>query len=170
MTTPAVTVASFRQSFPAFQDITLFPDPMVDFWLSAADLMLTTRWPNTPKTDGGPTMRTMGISYFTAHNLTLQRQAADEANSRGDPGLHTGTISQRTIGPTTESYDSANTVSLGAEHWNLTTFGVQFIRLAKFVGAGPLQFGGECSAYFAASSALGAWPGPWPWPSPTGFS
>jgi len=158
--TTTVTVDTFRKSFPEFGNTTLFPDTAVTYWLEQAVIMLNeTRWQR---------MYDSGIQMFLAHNLVLEKQAWDAANVRGDPGINTGPVAAKGVGPATIAYSTMDACLPNADHWNLTIYGTRFLRMARYAGAGPLQIGIGCAPFGSG----GAWAGPYPYPAPsgTGFS
>lgn len=126
-----VTPASFRTDYPEFADTTAYPDSGVTYWLTVAGLLLNTlRWQD---------MLDVATELFVAHNLALERQAQKSAASGAVPGLSTGPVSSKTVGPVTQAYDTTAGIEEGAGHWNLTVYGTRFIGLVKMFGAGPIQ-------------------------------
>lgn len=145
---PAPTIDQFLGDFPEFENNDKFPDSTIRFWLETADLMLTGRWDDTiVSVPGSPrTMRYVGIGLFTAHNVAIQaRNIKASANPTGAPGIASstgvGVVAAKAVDETSVSYDTQASVSPNAGHWNLTTYGTQFIRMARMVGAGGLQTG-----------------------------
>lgn len=127
----SVTPASFRQDFPEFADITVYPDGSVNYYLNLAGLLLVpARW---------TTVLDMATELFVAHNLVLEAQAQKAAANGAIPGQNTGPLSGKTVGPITASYDTAAGIEEGAGHWNLTTYGTRFMSLVRLFGAGPVQ-------------------------------
>lgn len=154
----AVTTASFRGHFPAFNDGDRFPNPVVDYWVGiGVNLVNAARWGNL--TDSG-------VELFVAHNLTLERRAMDEADRGGIPGISQGPINNKSVDKVSVGYDTSSAAELDAGHWNLTIYGVRFVRLARMMGAGGLQVGTTPDEL----AASGPWAGPWPslFPNPTG--
>ena len=160
-----VPVATFRATFPEFSSTAAYPAPVVEFWLTIADLMLSaTRWGR---------LRDLGMQLFAAHNIAIEKQAQKTAAIGGVPGVNTGPVSAKSVGPGSISYDTAAAMNPGASHWNLTTYGTRFIWMVNLFGAGPIQVGVGCTPWWSAGWGNGgAWPGPCPWPLPsgTGFS
>lgn len=166
MTTTTITAASFRQNFTEFSSEAAFPPGVVDFWIAAADLMLSvSRWGN---------VRDMGVQLYAAHNLSLEKQAMNTAANGGVPGAASGAVSQKTVGPATISYDAASAAAKEAGDFNATIYGQRLWRLIQIFGSGPIQIGIGCPPVGIGSPFFngGAWPGPAPWPLPsgTGFS
>lgn len=139
----AVTAASFRVDFPEFADIVAYPDAVIAYWLAFGALMMlnTDRWGNGSTAAASPptTPYDMGLELFAAHNLVLQRQAMKSAAKGGTPGVMTGAVSGKTVGPVTQNYDTNAGIVADAGHWNLTTYGVRFIQLAMMMGSGGIQ-------------------------------
>ena len=125
-----VTIAAFRQDYPEFS-AAAYPDSGVTYWLTVAGLLLNaSRWQD---------MLDVATELFVAHNLALERQAQKSATTGAVPGLSTGPVSSKTVGPVTQAYDTTAGIELDAGHWNLTTFGTRFINLVRMFGAGPIQ-------------------------------
>jgi hypothetical protein len=127
----AVTAATFRTDYPEFADTTAYPDSGVNYWLRVAGLLLNTgRWQD---------MLDVGTELFVAHNLVLERQAQKSAANGAAPGVSTGPVSSKTVGPVTQAYDTTAGIVADAGHWNLTTYGTRFVQLVLMFGAGPIQ-------------------------------
>lgn len=124
-------IATFRATLPEFSNTTDYTDAQVTFYLTQGVAMLRPeRWKD---------MTDQGLLYYTAHNLVLARQRAKSAASGGVPGLTQGVVASKGVDKVNVSYDTqAATLERGG-HWNQTTYGVQFLQLARMVGAGPAQ-------------------------------
>lgn len=146
-----VTVASFRQAFPAFANTTLYPDPQVQFWITLAEqLQNTERWGNLFDT---------GVQLFTAHNLVLEYQSNKAGPLNQKPGQIEGAVSSGSVDKASWSRDNSAAMEADAGHWNLSVYGLRYIRLLRMLGAGPVQVGvpmGGTSADWYPQ----AWPGP----------
>jgi hypothetical protein len=127
-----VTVSSFRTDFPEFKDNVKYPDSGINYYLTLALTMLVNplRW---------GTVYDNGVELFIAHNLVLESQAQSSAKTGASPGLQTGAISGKSVGPVSVSYDASAGLEPEASHWNLTVYGTRFLNLARMVGAGGLQ-------------------------------
>lgn len=134
----STTTSAFRRAFPEFADSLLYPEPVIDLWLAFAGQMLdVSRW-------GGSitgAVYIMGVNLFTAHNLVLSRQAQASADNGAPPGVSQGPINSKSVDKVSVGYDTASASEEDAGHWNLTTYGVRFIHLARMLGAGPIQVG-----------------------------
>lgn len=116
-------IAQFRLNFPLFANTTKYPDSMVTFWSTLAEAQIVVdRWGD---------VYSQAVELYTAHHLII---AAD-----GNIGKQTGLQNNKAIGDVSVGYDTTSTIELNAGHWNLTTYGRMFIRLARMYGAGCIQ-------------------------------
>lgn len=123
-------IALFRQNFPEFTEA-LYPDLMVTFWSNFGERMvLEKRWGEEKPT---------GVQLFTAHHLVLAKANVDSSAVGGLPGQTTGPTASKTVGSASISYDTTSTLEEKAGHWNMTSYGKQFIHLARMFGAGAYQ-------------------------------
>ncbi|WP_343724933.1 DUF4054 domain-containing protein [Herbaspirillum huttiense] len=123
--------ATFRQHFPEFEDAGIYPDAQVTFWLTVAEnLVNRERW-------GG--LADQGVELVTAHHLVLARRDELASSVGGAPGLMTGPQSSKSVDKVSASYDTNAATVDGAGFWNLTTYGVRYVSLARLFGAGGLQ-------------------------------
>lgn len=121
---------TFRQVFPEFGSDTAYPDAVVDFWFGQARIQLDPqRWAD---------LLDQGTALFVAHKLVLARRNA-AAGTRGIPGEASGPTASKTIDKLSKSFDTGAASLEGAGSWNLTTYGTQFIALARIAGAGGMQ-------------------------------
>lgn len=124
-------VGAFRTQFPEFADTAKYPASMITFWANFASTMVNQNvW---------TTQYTMGVSLYTAHELVLATQNQSAAKVGGTPGQSGGIPSQKTVGSVTVQYDAQTSKEPNAGYWNQTTYGIQFIRLARIFGAGCIQ-------------------------------
>lgn len=84
-------------------------------------------------------MTDQGIELCTAHHLVLA--ARDEATAAigGTPGQVTGPQSSKAVDKVSASYDTGAATIDDAGMWNLTTYGVRYLTLARLMGAGGMQ-------------------------------
>lgn len=156
--TITVTPATFRETFPEFANVTMYPNAIITYWVSIAALLLNeTLW---------STLIDHGVSLFVAHNIALEARSLAEAAQGAPVGGGTGPINSKSVDKVSVGYDTAAAMEKDAGHWNLTIYGTRFIRLAKLIGHVPLQVGVGCIPPYSGP----AWFGPYPWPSITGFS
>lgn len=134
-TTSAITVADFRGMFPEFSDSSVYLDEIVLPWLTlATGLLDPNRWGS---------MYNMGIALFTAHELALGQQAAITASRGGVPGLYVGMMTSKSINGVAVSYSPGLAALKDAGDFNLTTYGMRFIRFAWMFGSGGVMIVGE---------------------------
>lgn len=144
-----VTVAKFRADFTAFARDDSFPNSEITFWLDIAyQLLNAQRW---------STLLDFGAELFVAHNLALELKTKREGENGASPGGTVGPINNKSVDKVTVGYDTASGVELEAGHWNLTIYGTRFIRMARMMGAGPVQVGAGSPDGVGA----GAYAGPW---------
>jgi hypothetical protein len=141
-----VSAASFVQSYPEFSNTTTYPVSSINYWLAIAGLMLTNtrRWGLGSATASSPptTRLDFATELFVAHNLALESAAALAAGALAagaTPGLTPGILNSKSVGPVSAGYDVASGIDPDDGQWNLTTYGVRFIRLAKASALGPIQ-------------------------------
>lgn len=142
-----VTAASFRAAFPEFANTGNYPDPQVDFWIALGVLLCGPRWGR---------LLDFGIQLFVAHNLSLEFNAMKAAATNQNPGFVVGPVTGGAVDKVSYQRDPGAAMDPANGHWNLTIYGLRYIRMVRMVGAGPVQVGvplGACSN--------GAWPGPW---------
>lgn len=154
-----VTVSSFRGHLLEFADGNRFPNSMLDYWLGiAVQLVNAERW---------GTLTDNGVEMFTAHNAVLERRAMDTAANGGVPGASVGIVNNKSVDKVSIGYDTAGGAELDAGHWNLTIYGTRYIRLARMMGAGPVQVGLPCGV---TGTSADAFTGPWTsqFPNPSG--
>jgi hypothetical protein len=152
-----VSVAQFRADFPEFGSTDIFPASQVTFWLNLASLLINpNRWGK---------VLDAGTELFVAHNLAIEARAQAEAAGGGIPGGQVGPMNSKSVDKVSIGYDTSAGIEAGAGHWNLTTYGTRFIRLAKMFGAGPVQIG---VGVVPNGNGL-AWPGPLTTPGFTNF-
>ena len=124
-------IPAFRAAFPEFNDTTVYPDAQISFWSVVAEKqVLLCRWGD---------LWAQGVQLYVAHEITLAAQSAKAAAIGGTPGSQGGIANSKTVGSVSVGYDSTSTSEKDAGWWNLTTYGKQFIRLARIFGAGAVQ-------------------------------
>lgn len=104
---------------------------MVNFWVTLATQQVDVCvWKDS---------WTAGVSLYVAHELVLARQNVQAAGVGGSPGQQGGIASSKQVGSVNVQYDPQTSTERDAGYWNLTTYGKQFIRLARIFGAGCVQ-------------------------------
>lgn len=127
-----MTPNDFRTNFPEFADTARYPDASVSFWLTVAvQLVNAERW--GPLTD-------LGRALVTAHHLVLGARDQQASAIGGVPGQMSGPLSSKTVDKVSGSYDTGATTLDNGGIWNLTSYGVRYLTLARSMGAGPMQF------------------------------
>lgn len=135
--------ATLRADFPEFSNPVSYPDSLVNFWLSVgSNLLNPTLWGN---------MLNHGLELFTAHHLVLSMQDQMTAAVNGAPGANKGPVASKTVDKVSIAYNSDASVEENAGHYNQTTYGAQFIRLARMLGAGGVQVQGGCFGYLGVN-------------------
>lgn len=126
-----MNLTAFRAAFPEFSDLARYPDAMLTFWATLATAQVNVRrWG-----DIAPT----GVFLYVAHEITLASQNFNVAKVGGVPGGASGPVSSKAIGQVSVGYDAAQAAELNAGHWNLTSYGKMFLRLARIFGSGVVQ-------------------------------
>jgi hypothetical protein len=124
-------VAAFRTAFPEFASKELYPTEMINIWVGLAAAMVSQCiWKN---------QWNLGVSLYVAHEITLAGQNVKAAQAGGTPGQQGGIATQKAVGSVSAQYDAQTTTEKDAGFWNLTTYGKQFIRLARIFGTRPVQ-------------------------------
>ncbi len=126
-----VTAASFRTSFPEFENSAAYPDDQVEFWIGVAgQLVSEDRW---------GTLYDFGVELLVAHNLTLGRRDQVAVAGGGVGGASGGVVSSKSVDKVSVSYDTGAATFEGAGDLNTTMYGIRWNRLARMFGAGGLQ-------------------------------
>lgn len=128
-----ITATQLRTDFPEFTDTTKYPDATVNFWLGVAVLTLPAdRW---------DTLLDFGTELYTAHHLVVSAQAVEDAET-GTPGEATGPTTSKSVDKVSVGYDTASLALENGAFYNLSTYGIQFLQLARMIGSGGIQLGG----------------------------
>jgi len=126
-----ITPAQFRSDFPEFGDTTVYPDSSVNLWMTVAtSLVNACRWME---------LTDIGIELVTAHHLVLEKRDSDAAAAGGTPGEVKGPTTSKSVDKVSAGYDSHAATLDDAGFWNLTTYGVRYLTLARMMGSGGLQ-------------------------------
>ena len=126
----------FRLDFPEFADSIQYPDSLIAFWLGvAASLVNASRWME---------LTNLGLELVTAHHLVLSARDELATATGGVPGELKGPTSSKSVDKVSISYDTSAATLSDAGMWNLTSYGVRFLGLARMMGAGGYQTGGWC--------------------------
>lgn len=124
--------AEFRSHFPEFASETTYPPAVLTFWSGIAEkLVIEERWDD---------LYDHGVELATAHYLSLAAGDQKQAAAGGTPGNATqGAITSQSVGGVSVSFDTSSAMEKDAGHWNVTTYGRQFIFLARMIGMGGYQ-------------------------------
>jgi hypothetical protein len=127
----AMNIETFRTDFPEFADDLKWSDSVIKFWSDFGERMvLEKRWCSE---------KPIGVQLFTAHHIVLAKSNEQSSTNGALPGQINGPAASKTVGSASISYDTNSSLEEGAGHWNLTTYGKQFIHLARMFGAGAYQ-------------------------------
>lgn len=136
-----ITYTQFVGDFPEFSNTAPFPQSAFNYYLRFSCLMLTPVW-GGPAAPGDPLeMYDIGTEMFIAHNLVLEAMNNKSVAVGGIPGLTKGVVSSESPGQVTVTYDTNAGIEIDAGHWNLTTYGIRFVGMARLLGAAPMQVG-----------------------------
>lgn len=147
----ALTVPLFRIRFPAFNDSAAYPDGQVGFYVGFAYKTLNAdRWGS---------LLDEGAALFTAHFLAVDKLGL-KAGTAGIPGSSVGPVNTGSVDKVSYGRDTASVMEEASGHWGMTTYGLQFLRFARMIGAGPVQIGQDAAGGIDGMSLYnGAWPG-----------
>ena len=126
-----LTSTQFRSDFPEFSNIGVYPDTLVNMWLTvAASLVNGARWME---------LTNIGMELVTAHHLVLSMRDQTASAVGGAPGLMTGPTSAKSVDKVSTSYDTGAATLDNAGFWSLSSYGIRFLTLARMMGAGGMQ-------------------------------
>ena len=74
-----------------------------------------------------------------AHNLALAAGNQLAAMVGGAPGQIKGPVTSKSVDKVSVGYDSGAVALQDGGFFNLTTYGIQFLQLARMVGTGGIQ-------------------------------
>jgi uncharacterized protein DUF4054 len=154
-----IVFTQFIQDYPEFANASQAQFLM---YQNRATIHLCGNWGQpSPGTD--PTQYTqydMGMELIICHFLALAAFRAQQA-ANGGPALTRGAISSESAGPNSVNYDLSQVTQEDAGQWNLTPYGIDYVQMARYVGAAPTQ-----AIPTPNQNPLNgpAWIGPWPIP------
>ena len=126
-----VTTTDFRTFFPEFSDETKYPDALILAYMNVGvQFVSICRWQNSWK---------FGVCLFAAHELAMGLLASKTATAGGVPGVSTGIVSSKSVGPISKSYDTGFAKYDDAGYWNLTTYGQRYWYFINLFGTGGTQ-------------------------------
>lgn len=123
--------SSFRESMPMFADVSLYPSAQFNFYLTMGKKLLPeSRWDD---------LLDEGLTFYVAHYLTLYQRSMLASDVGSDAGQVVGNETSKSVDGVSYSVDVSSISLTDAGHWNQTTFGIQFLQLARMIGAGGIQ-------------------------------
>ena len=150
----AVTPTSLRGVFSEFANVVTYPDSDIQYWLDLGVKLLNAgRWGN---------LFNDGQMLFAAHNLSLEFNAKKAAAVGRNPGEVQGPLTSASIDKVSYSRDVGSVMDPKNGHWNLSIYGLRYIRLVKLVGMGPVYVGAPSANEL--DMTVSAWPGVTPAP------
>jgi hypothetical protein len=127
-----VTPATLRAQFPEFTDPVAYTDAAIGLWLSVSVLLLDpNRW---------DTLIDTGTSLFICHHLTLAARDQQVAAAGGIPGAVQGIMTAKAVDKVSAGYDAQSVLLTDGDFWNMSSYGIQFLNMARLLGAGGVQF------------------------------
>jgi Protein of unknown function (DUF4054) len=126
-----MTPATFRQQFPEFACTTTYPDSQVTFWAGLAGSLLNPeRWAD---------LLDHGTALFVAHHLATGQRDQEIAAAGGTPGTISGPQSAKSVDKVSASYDTSAVTLENGGFWNMSSYGIRLLQLARYAGAGGVQ-------------------------------
>lgn len=126
-----LTESSFRENMPMFADIKAYPSSQFNLYLKlGVKLLPERRWDD---------LLDEGLTFYIAHYLTLYKRAMNASLVGADTGKVVGNETSKSVDSVSKSMDVSGVTLDDAGHWNQTTWGIQFLQLARMVGAGGVQ-------------------------------
>lgn len=122
---------TFLTNFPEFAPLRQNNIGTVNYWVVIASKIVTIdKWGD---------LVDHGQCLYIAHNLAMNAANAAAGAKGKTPGQTSGVLSQKSVDRVSASYDTtAGNIEDGG-HWNLTTYGKQYLQLARMIGAGAIQ-------------------------------
>lgn len=146
----ALTVDSFRQTFPEFTDPEKYKANQIQLFITlGASFQNLFRW--------DPNAVDYGAGLFVAHHMVLEARNSATSSAGGIPGTVQGVINNKSVDKVSVAYDVDSVVEKDASFWNMTTYGIRFYQLTRAYGSGGYQVG----AGPAGPAFGGGWPGCW---------
>jgi hypothetical protein len=126
----AFDIEQFREDFPEFLSTSpqVYSDSLITFWAGIGDLQLNEkRWGD---------FRPYGMELFVAHHITIAIADQNAVLLGGMPGQATTLKSNKSVGDVSVGIDTGASLESKGGNFNLTSYGREFIRLARIVGSG----------------------------------
>lgn len=126
-----MTPATFRAQFPEFACTSTYPESTVEFWTGVAGSLLNAeRWDNLIE---------QGTALFVAHHLAVGQRDLNSASVGGTPGAVSGPQTSKSVDKVSVSQDASAVTLENGGFWNMTSYGIRLLTLARYVGAGGVQ-------------------------------
>lgn len=129
-----ITPALLRQNFPEFSDTAKYPDAQIQYWLTLSVSFLSRCvWLDDNIFD-------FGTQLFAMHYLSLFQKNLLTASAGGVPGGSVqGPVTSKTVDKVSVAYNATLVALENGGQWNMTTYGIQFLQIARMVGMGGIQ-------------------------------
>ncbi len=123
--------SQFRSDFPEFADANTYSDGSISFWMNFATVLIdATRWAE---------LADMGIELATAHHLVIASRDEKAGSTGASPGQVSGPITSKSVDRVSVSNDTSAVSLSDGGFWNMTSYGIRFLQLARMLGSGPIQ-------------------------------
>ena len=125
---PGPSDPRFLLAFPEFNDASKYPYLQRKMWFDIALANIDgQRWGDYYEA---------GVYLFTAHHLAI---FANQKGKPGMPGRIPFPVGSKSVGSVSVSVDTS--ILQGQGFWGLTTYGLNYNRIAQIVGMGGIQIG-----------------------------
>lgn len=132
-----IDTTQFRKDFPAFADTTTYTEAAIRLWLSVAvNLVNADRW---------GALYDLGVELLTAHQLALGARDTATVTGGGIPGVVQGIQTSAAVDKVSYGSDAGSVTLEGGGWYNMTTYGIRFLQLARWMGSGGYQTPPGCS-------------------------
>lgn len=126
-------LSTFRETFPAFADLSVYPDARVSFQGSLADQFYGE--------DVWGDLQANVAMLAVAHALAMQ------GKSGGSAGGVKGVVSSKSVDKVSVSYDVQAATYADAPYFNGSPYGIELYRLIRMAGAGPMHVMGHSTVH-----------------------
>lgn len=123
----AFVIADFRAHFPEFASTVVYPDAVITFWSTLADLEIS-------QCRFG-TARPYAVELLTAHYVATAKLNGVGSN----PGVGGGIATQKKVGDVSVTYDASAIAGVTGTAYPGTRYGVMLSNMMRRYGAGAVQ-------------------------------